>query len=109
MGPGRRVIAAVEEFFGEELDATTHERAQSLDVDAREALRQMVDKALLPRPDDARPNGHVRPFVFRSYGNRIMLGTMTMRSGYVQLPRIEHLLLYFHSVAVFDTLAPALA
>lgn len=103
-----RVIAAVEAFFEEELGLVSPERAQSLSADQREALREEVRLALKPRPEDARPDGHVCPFAYRSYSQRVMVGAMAMKNGYVHLPRLEHLLLYFHSAAVFDTLAPAL-
>lgn len=109
MGAGLRVIEAVERQFGAELGPGLAERADELGRDARAMLLAEVQQALLWRPDDERPLGHVRPFVYRSYGQRILLGSMTRRNGSVPLPRLEHLLLYFHSVAVFDTLAPVLA
>jgi len=109
METGIRVIAAVEKFFEEDLSTDIAERAGTLAADQREALREDVQQALRLQPEDVRPAGHVRPFLYRSYKRRILVGAMAMKNGYVPLPPLEHLLLYFHSVAVFDTLSPALA
>jgi hypothetical protein len=112
---GARVIDAVEQFFEEDLGPATASRASSLNAEQWHALREEVELALRPRADDAKPTGHVRPFVYRSYADRIISGPAVgarpniVRNPSVILPPLEHLLLYFHSVAVPDHIAPALA
>jgi hypothetical protein len=105
---GEALIAVLEGYFAEELTAGLAQRAQQLDGNRRAELRELVEEALATSTPDQKPSAHVRPLHYRSYANRVLVGSYTLKNAFVPVPPLEHLLLYFHSVAVLDTLAPAL-